>query len=462
MNSTNEIFDIDTFRVSDYTIYTEVGDSHKETVLIHGYTGAIDIVSNKIATLLKKNNISAINADTFDKLRKRGYITEKTCKEEKEFIAKFSLQFGNIPQNMHFMFVVSYDCNFKCPYCFQHTNHTKSTAPNTISKELVDRAFMAMLEMEPDINNHSKRITLYGGEPLLLNNKEIVEYIVKKGASKGYSFNASTNGYDLNHFSDLLGENLINDLQITIDGDKEVHDKRRVHKSDNNTFDKIFENIEMCLKKEITVRLRIHVDKINLETIDLLMQYINSKEYRDNKFFKPYFALVKDYGCSGEKFDYIKGIEFWKVYEEIVRKYNTLKTTFTLSQFTNFFNRAIDFNKPLNLSPIYCPAHANQRVFDPFGDIYTCWEVVGNTEQAIGSYLSSPIKFSPSYDYWLKRNVSNMERCRKCKFALLCGGGCAGHLVSANKNIYNSNCEDFKKILHFSVKNRLTKIKVAK
>lgn len=43
-------------------------------------------------------------------------------------------------------------------------------------------------------------ITLYGGEPLLAENKDIVTYIVEEGVKRGYKFEAITNGYDLDCF----------------------------------------------------------------------------------------------------------------------------------------------------------------------------------------------------------------------------------------------------------------------
>lgn len=75
----------------------------------------------------------------------------------------------------------------------------------TFTKEMVDRAYEAMLEIEPDRNKHQK-ITLYGGEPLLAKNREIVEYIVKRGVELGYKFDAISNGYEIQYYKDLFGE----------------------------------------------------------------------------------------------------------------------------------------------------------------------------------------------------------------------------------------------------------------
>jgi len=42
-------------------------------------------------------------------------------------------------------------------------------------------------------------------------------------------------------------------LQISIDGDKETHDRNRVYKgTENGTFDKIIENIQLCKDEQIS------------------------------------------------------------------------------------------------------------------------------------------------------------------------------------------------------------------
>ena len=98
-----------------------------------------------------------------------------------------------------------------------------------MTKEMVDKAYQAMEKIEPQQQLHCKDIALYGGEPLLKENRDIVEYIVRKGCEKGYKFHALTNGYDLDAFVDLLSPELIYKLQITIDGTRDFHNQKRIH-----------------------------------------------------------------------------------------------------------------------------------------------------------------------------------------------------------------------------------------
>lgn len=53
-------------------------------------------------------------------------------------------------------------------------------------------------------------IALYGGEPLLLQNKEIIEYIISKAPNAKYSI--TTNGYNIIEFIDILSRIDINNI----------------------------------------------------------------------------------------------------------------------------------------------------------------------------------------------------------------------------------------------------------
>lgn len=67
-------------RLSNYVIDTEITDEN-QNMLVHGYTGAIDIIDRELANYLK-NNKDTLERGTFpfgeenyDLLNKRGYIS---------------------------------------------------------------------------------------------------------------------------------------------------------------------------------------------------------------------------------------------------------------------------------------------------------------------------------------------------------------------------------------------------
>lgn len=250
-------------RFSSYTIPVKLQNEQGKYMLIHGYTGAMDIVSEdflkEISNIFLGSNISERMLQT---LEKRGYITNRTQEEEYAYVARIAkaLYKESTILSTSFTWVVTYNCNFRCPYCFEGRDKKDGRSKFVFTKEQVDLAYAAQEKIQPNEKLRNKMITLYGGEPLLVENKEIVNYIVEEGKKRGYKFVAVTNGYEIDQFLNLLSEDGIYRLQITIDGPKQIHNQRRLHYKDNNTFDKIVNNIKLALDKGIRIVIRMNSD----------------------------------------------------------------------------------------------------------------------------------------------------------------------------------------------------------
>ena len=70
-----------------------------------------------------------------------------------------------------------------------------------------------------------------------------------------------TNGYSLENYIDILKGRSIREIQVTLDGTEEVHNKRRFLKGGDGTFEKIVKGVDACLENKITVNLRMVIDK---------------------------------------------------------------------------------------------------------------------------------------------------------------------------------------------------------
>ena len=83
-------------------------------------------------------------------------------------------------------------------------------------------------------------------------------------------------------------------------------------------------------------------------------------------------------------------------------------------------------------------------IFDPYYDIYPCWDFVGEKEFVIGTYENG-LKFNDNKGFWHNRNVINIEQCLECKYALLCGGGCSAKAYRKTGTIFSKDCEENEK-----------------
>lgn len=450
-----------TLRNSSYIIDVKLDDSDKH-MLIHGYTGAIDIVSENISSFLK--NISSdftedecpFSEKTFLALTKRGYITTRTPMEEKAHVERLAdaLHRKEKILNTIFTFVITYNCNFRCPYCFEAGLHNDTTS-NVFTKEMADKAYQAILEIEPREQLRAKNITLYGGEPLLKENKEVIEYIVLKGKDLGFKFNAVTNGYDLDSYKELLSPELISHVQITIDGMKELHNTKRVHYKGYNTFDKIVSNIEIALKQGTRVTIRVNTDKNNFEDLQKLKVLFDELGYSQYENFKINSALLRGYDREGQHTKNIPSNMFSQ--REFMEKHKELKFNYGCQDYGASYKiySSIVNNKPLEFRSIFCKSQSNEYVLDPFGKIYPCWEVVGKAQSQLGDYLNDKIHWNEKvFNQWRSYNINSSPMCKQCKYALLCGGGCPAH--SFNNP---TECSQFSTVINYAVNRAFRKVK---
>jgi uncharacterized protein len=144
---------------------------------------------------------------TLELLKRRGYLTEKTVEEEQEYFVKIAIKIHQIKSRLmpSYIFMPTYSCNLRCPYCFQdhmRTNTAFKHLLQTMQPEMVDRIFAAMPQIEEahGVTNDmdlSRDITLFGGEPLLAESRPIVEYIINKAQALGKArISAVTNGWE--------------------------------------------------------------------------------------------------------------------------------------------------------------------------------------------------------------------------------------------------------------------------
>ncbi len=83
-------------------------------------------------------------------------------------------------------------------------------------------------------------------------------------------------------------------------------------------------------------------------------------------------------------------------------------------------------------------------VFDPFGDIYPCWEVIGRTEHRIGTYGPGRLELDErAVDTWHNRSVVEIRGCRACAYLFFCGGGCQAFAIARTGRADEPHCLDF-------------------
>ena len=302
-------------RLSRYTVVSNQKDDGT-WVLLHGVTGALDIVhSGIVAGLRRYGEFRAAQGEHLDPshlpdpanfpplsdaevrlLSERGYLTERSDEDELEMVAEVaSVLHDEAAKRPSFLVPPTLDCNYRCTYCFERPvqNNLRKCGEH-LSEELkrldirvshfaenvvmtpdtVDAMFKAIetVRKEHGDTRETGHIVLYGGEPLDSANEPVVRYIISEGQRRGFKFSAVTNGHDLEHFLDLFGPGGIEQVQISIDGPERIHDKRRISLGPEKSYRKVVANVDRLLARGGTlVQIRVHLDLSNIEYFEELL-----------------------------------------------------------------------------------------------------------------------------------------------------------------------------------------------
>lgn len=295
------------------------------------------------------------------------------------------------------------NCNFRCIYCFEKDNYFNVTLNEDIENAIVD-----YISSQMHIISHLF-ITWYGGEPLL----EIDKLLRMNTKIKDlcninkvtYTSSIVTNGYFLeeNNINKLIRMK-VNDIQITLDGTEDIHNRRRPLINGSGTFSKIVSNIKK-INGRIPVFIRINTDLDNMHNVyDVVALF--KKEIKNLTFYLGHVAP------SNDKYEISKCM--------LVNEFSKFNLDFM-----------IDNNVPIsNIYPYpkmnYCGADKiNGLVIDPNGDVYKCWSDIGIADRRVGNIKDNDkIENQQLYCDYLLYDPTTDKNCSKCNVLPLCLGGC--------------------------------------
>lgn len=448
-------------RISDYIISVDLNNSNDDVLLIHGYIGSFIKLSRQDACKLKEfeciPNLDLTREQVLD-LKRGGFLTDFSKEEEYEYLKKTSnnLHLRNSSINKSYHVIMTYDCNFNCSYCFQ-TKIREGMGPELTGKvvdgEMIDQIIHAMNYIDENLYNgasgETRKVTLFGGEPLMRKNFGAVErFIDKAQANCETQFIAVTNGYELVHFKPVLDPNRLSQLQISLDGCDEISNRRRTKENvEVNIFDKLVDNITMALELGVGVDLRINTDKNNIDQLDDFKELIINNKWDQFKNFQAVIApvFVPHYEeASADCYNLGNLLKEVTAHRCSSPDSKTMKIAEESMLF--FLSNSFNSNKPVSslFRTGYCSAISHMLLFDPMGNIHKCFERLGLEKYSVGRVDDiENLSSNPKYRMWEDRVVTTNETCLKCSYSLFCGGGCASRAKRLHGTYYSNYCDGF-------------------
>ncbi|HBL30207.1 MAG TPA: radical SAM protein, partial [Acidobacteria bacterium] len=465
-------------RASSYVLYVDLPDLADEMLLVQTYTGAFDRVSRRIGAYVRSLEAARPAkplygewspsetaepageppSDTaLETLTRRGYLTRMTPEQEEEFFRLYVERLHGLFANRWptYLFMPTYDCNLRCSYCFQdhmRTDPGYSHLLKRMTPAMVDRIFLAMPKVEalhgiPSEAETKMDIGFFGGEPLLADNRPIVEHVIGRARARGAArFWAISNGTELDAYEDLLSPELLGNVQITLDGPPGRHDKRRIYADGSGSWAKIVGNIQRCLDRGVQVSIRTNVDRGNLGELPELADEIIRHGW--NRF--PHFGTqVAPIRGSHDKPGSRETLNTWELDQLLTELRGSHPETSILGRVDDGLrsqaDRVFRHQGIPSFKSSFCAAHTGMYIFDPFGDIYACWEKTGDQKVRIG-HVDDQSEVQFAFDVqalWRNRTVTSNPVCLRCRYNLFCGGGCAVLAMDSGGDFYRNYCDGF-------------------
>jgi uncharacterized protein len=430
-------------KYSRHNIFSQIRDSGNWFIL-NLLTGNADILTPEDAA-----NVSLIreskhceDKDLYDQMTEKGYLIGE--EEEKRLYNSKYLDFidSRETDEIQLFFVTNYSCNFACSYCYQDQYDNPLEA---IRRDVVD-AFLDYVCSE--FAGRKKYITVFGGEPLLpgKNHKDLISYLLRQASIRNLPVCIVTNGYTLEDYIPVLLEGNIREIQVTLDGTAEVHNRRRFLKGGSGTFERIVKGIDACLADKLPVNLRMVADRENTGNLPELASFAIGKGWTSNPLFKTQIGRNYElHHCQADAEKLFTRVSLYEKIYELTRDnphiLEFFKPAYSVTRFL-----AENGNLP---EPLFdaCPATKTEWAFDYTGNIYPCTATVGKKDESLGTFFPVRTIDLEKTGTWQARDVTSISGCSNCSLQLACGGGCGSVAGNHTGNICSADCRPVKELL---------------
>lgn len=337
---------------------------------------------------------------------------------------------------------ICHDCNLRCRYCFAdegayHSNRefmSEQTAKKAIDFLIENSGGRKVLEVD-----------FFGGEPLmcLQTIKNVVYYAKQRAAERGkkFLFTTTTNALLLNGDAVKFFNEEMENVVLSLDGRKEVHDAIRKTVNGKGSFEAVIGNIKnfVASRGDKHYYVRGTYTAKNLDFANDVLFLADSGF--DSISMEPVVTDIDDLAIKEEHLPVILN-EYERLCDEYLARYER-------GEGFNFFHFNVDLEGGPCLSKRVSACGAGNEYFSvaPNGDLYPCHQFVGDEKFKMGNVyegaLDSGIRKTFAENCLFTRN-----RCGSCFAKYICSGGCSANNYHFNGDMnepYGVTCEMMKK-----------------
>ncbi len=332
---------------------------------------------------------------------------------------------------------ITSNCNLSCKYCYEDHNLPKGYS-GVMDQDTAIRAIEWYAQYK---KTKSVNICFIGGEPLL--NFDIIKGTVthfKKDPSFDIHYSLTTNATLLTpRLIQFISENDIG-VNISIDGDKELHDKMRLYRNGNPSFHVVANAISLFAENKKY----------------LITALVTGTKYAHN--YLSHIRCIVNMGIRTIYFSYVGGKSQYSEtaadYTQSCRELDNL-IAYSLDQWLNggvnvypFCNIFKSIVTLAPIAPLWCSAGQNSMCIHKDGQVTPCYKF--STYQ-FGN-INSACDVNKEIVQQFRSQIDSVHRvfCKHCWISQFCNGFCIKDYTTMLK-ISNTRC----RLMRYFVKKSL-------
>lgn len=344
---------------------------------------------------------------------------------------------------------VAHACNLACSYCFAGQGHYQGEAA-LMSVETGKKA-LDFLVASSGKRRHLE-VDFFGGEPLL--NWDMVKEVVAYGRKleqqhgKVFRFTLTTNGVLLtDEVIDYCNREMQN-VVLSLDGRKEVHDRFRVNHKGEGSYDLVVPKFQRFVKKRGDKNYYIRGTFTHYNP-DFLQDILHMADLGFTQLsMEPVVASSDDPSAlTAEDMPIV-----FEQYELLAKEMIKRKREGRGFDFYHF-NIDLEHGPCLYKRMSGCGSGTEYLAVTPKGELFPCHQFVGESPFLLGDLDRGVVNQDLTLQFQ-ENNLASHEECAECWAKLYCAGGCAANAFHASGSIhgiYADGCEIFRKRIECAI-----------
>ncbi|HWK09453.1 MAG TPA: radical SAM protein [Vicinamibacterales bacterium] len=436
-------------------------DGSADVFLMNTFTDAQIIVSPDVVDLLDRmadlqRPRTSDEQSALQLLTEHGFVVSSR-ETERQALEEFFREVREGTDTVKVTVLTTLQCNFACGYCIQgdHGDYNKHAAKMSLDTAV---RIAEWTERRLDAARPSRLIlTFFGGEPLL--NLPVIYLLAERlhafCSERGIALSISiiTNGLLLTReIVERLNPLGLTGIKITLDGDRETHNRMRPLRGGQGTFDRIVANIRQVASLT-KIAIGGNFDADSVDSYPALLDFLSEQDFAEKLSRVSFKPVIRETQISG------KGIIPLTAIGAEGKPDKPLKGACMTSAGTGVNStcdscHVVDEQMALlreetkkhgfstvdgvHMGP--CEIHkSHAHTIGPDGSLYACPGFAGEARQSIG-HIDGREEAARTQALRNFERLSAWKACQDCAFIPVCAGGCTVAAHNELGDMHAPNC----------------------